>query len=175
MPSVGERKTPKVESMKTPALFNGPVEIGMRTAMVLASAYPERLDLSRLVILDYIVVHSGDIPDGPPSLHPPTPLRAGEVTLRRELLENGLHLLAMKGLVARHLDEFGITYSAQSEITAFLDALSSGYAHAVRDRAEWAVERLNKLNDSQVWVLFEESIGRWKMEFASEGEQEDAL
>jgi len=161
--------------MKTPALFNGPVEIGMRAAMVLANAYPDRLDLNRLVILDYIVVHSGDIPDGPPSLHPPTPLRAGEVSVRRGLLENGLHLLAMKGLVARHLDESGISYSAQSEITAFLDALSSGYAHAVRDRAEWAVQRLNRLSDSQVRELFDESIGRWKTEFVTEEEQEDAL
>lgn len=159
--------------MKTTALFNGPVEIGMRAAMVLANAYPERLDLNRLVILDYIVVHSGDIPDGPPSLHPPTPLRAGEVTVRRGLLENGLHLLAMKGLVTRHLDESGITYSAQSEITAFLDALSSAYAHAVRDRAEWAVQRLNRLTDSQVRELFEESTGRWKTEFVAEEEQED--
>lgn len=161
--------------MKTSALFNGPVEIGMRTAMVLANAYPERIDLNRLVILDYIVVHSGDIPDGPPSLHPPTPLRAGEVTVRRGLLENGLHLLAMKGLVSRHLDDSGITYSAQSEITAFLDALSSGYAHSVRNRAEWAVQRLNGLTDTQVRQLFEESIGRWKTEFVSEQALEDAL
>jgi hypothetical protein len=161
--------------MKSPALFNGPVEIGMRAAMVLANAYPERLDLNRLVILDYIVVHSGDIPDGPPSLHPPTPLRAGEVTVRRGLLENGLHLLAMKGLVVRHLDESGITYAAQSEITAFLDALTSGYAHAVRDRAEWAVQRLNRLTDIQVQEIFEESIGRWKTEFVAAEEHEDAL
>lgn len=161
--------------MKTSALFNGPVEIGMRAAMVLANAYPDRLDLNRLVILDYIVVHSGDIADGPPSLHPPTPLRAGEVTVRRGLLENGLHLLAMKGLVARHLDESGISYSAQSEIPAFLDALSSGYARAVRDRAEWAVQRVNTLTDSQVRELFEESTGRWKTEFVAEEEQEDAI
>ncbi len=160
--------------MKTPALFNGPVEIGMRAAMVLANAYPERFDLNRLVILDYIVVHSGDIPDGPPSLHPPTPLRAGEVAVRRGLLENGLHLLAMKGLVARHLDESGITYSAQSEITAFLDALSSVYALSVRDRAEWAVKRLDSLTDDQIRKLFEESIGRWRTEFIAEVEQEDA-
>jgi len=161
--------------MKTPALFNGPVEIGMRAAMVLANAYPERLDLSRLVILDYIVVHSGDITDGPPSLHPPTPLRAGEVSVRRGLLESGLHLLAMKGLVVRYLDESGITYSARSEITTFLDALTSVYANAVRDRAEWAVQRLNRLADSQVRELFEESMGRWKTEFVTEEEQEDAL
>lgn len=161
--------------MKASALFNGPVEIGMRTAMVLANAYPERFDLNRLVILDYIVVHSGDISGGPVSLHPPMPLRAGEVTVRRGLLENGLHLLAMKGLVARHLDDSGITYSAESEITAFLDALSSDYAESVRDRAQWAVKRLKGLTDREVSQLFEESIGRWRTEFVVEQLQEDEL
>lgn len=161
--------------MKNLALYNGPVEIGMRTAMILANAYPERIDLNRLVILDFIVVHSGDIPNGPPSLHPPTPLRAGEVTVRRGLLENGLHLLAMKGLIVRHLDDSGITYSAKSEITEFLDALSSVYAQSVRDRAEWAVRRLNRLTDHQIQKLFEETIGRWKTEFIVEEGMEEAL
>ena len=159
--------------MNASALFNGPVEMGMRAAMVLASAYPERFDLNRLVILDYIVVHSGDIPGGPESLHPPTPLRAGEVTVRRDLLENGLHLLAMKGLVARHLDESGITYSAEAQVTAFLDALASGYAESVRDRAQWAVQRLQGLTDAEVNQLFEASTGRWKTEFVVEEQQEE--
>jgi len=164
-----------MENVKASTLFNGPVEIGMRSAMVLANAYPERLDLNRLVILDYIVVHSGDIPGGPESLHPPTPLRAGEVAVRRGLIENGLHLLAIKGLVARHLDELGITYSAKSEITTFLDALSSGYAEAVRDRAHWAVRRLKDLTDKEANQLFEESMGRWKTEFVVEQQQEEEL
>lgn len=175
MPSIGQRKDSEVENMRASALFNGPVEIGMRVAMVLANAYPERFDLNRLVILDYFVVHSGDIPGGPESLHPPTPLRAGEVTVRRELLENGLHLLAMKGLVARHLDDSGISYSAESEITTFLDALSSIYAESVRDRAHWAVQRLRGLTDREVSQLFEESIGRWRTEFVVEQLQEDVL
>lgn len=161
--------------MKACALFNGPVEIGMRAAMLLSSAYPEKFDLNRLVILDYMVVHSGDVPGGPESLHPPMPLRAGEVTVRRGLLENGLHLLAMKGLVARHLNDSGITYSAESEVTTFLDALSSGYAESVRARAYWAVQRLHGLSDGEVSQLFEESIGRWRTQFVVEQQQVDEL
>jgi hypothetical protein len=159
--------------MKTPALFNGPVEMGMRAAMVLANAYPERLDLNRLVVLDYIVVHSGDLSGGPESLHPATPLRAGEVTVRRGLLENGLHLLAIKGLVTRHLDGTGITYSADTSVTAFLDALTSEYAEAVRSRSQWAVERLKGLTEVEVNILFEESIGRWKTELVVEQPEDD--
>lgn len=161
--------------MSASALFNGPVEMGMRAAMVLANAYPERVDLNRLVILDYIVVHSGDLPDGPESLHPATPLRAGEATVRRGLLENGLHLLAMKGLVMRHLDAAGITYSAEETVTSFLDALTSDYAEAVRSRSRWAVERLSGLTDVEANKLFEESIGRWKTEFVVEQLEEVLL
>lgn len=164
-----------MEIMKAPALFNGPVEMGMRAAMVLADAYPGRLDLNRLVILDYLVVHSGDLLDGPESLHPATPLRAGEVTVRRELLENGLHFLAMKGLVRRHLDEAGITYSAETTVSSFLDALTSEYAEALRSRSHWAVERLSGLTDVEASKLFEASIGRWKSEFVVEQLEEDLL
>lgn len=161
--------------MRLLPLFNGPVEIGMRVALILANAYPYRLDLHRLVILDYMVVHSGDIQDGPPSLHPPTPLRSGEVAVRRELLEDGLHLLALKGLVERHFDASGITYCAQSNVTTFVDALSTQYAQSVRERAEWAVERLQGLTDSEVKKLFDQSIGRWKTEFVIEPQQLDEI
>lgn len=163
-----------MEAMKASALFSGPVEMSMRAAMLLSNVYPERLDLNRLVILDYMVVHSGDIPGGPVSLHPPMPLRAGEIAVRRGLLESGLHVLAMKGLAERHLDELGISYSAIPAITAFLDALSSKYAESVRDRAHWAVKRTNGLTAEQIHKLFEETMGRWKTEFVIEQNEEES-
>ncbi len=159
--------------MKSSSLFNGPVEVGLRSAMLLAEAYPMRLDLNRLVILDYMMLYSGDIPDGPESLHPPSPLRAGEVTVRRGLVEKGLHLFATKGLVSRHADESGITYSAQDIVPTFLDALCSDYAGALRERASWAVQRLSGLTDAQANELFEETIGRWKTEFVVQELEED--
>ena len=133
--------------------------------MLLAEAYPTRLDLNRLVILDYMMLYSGDIPNGPASLHPPSPLRAGEVTVRRGLIEQGLHLFATKGLVSRHAGEFGFAYSAQDIVPTFLDALSSAYSAALRERASWAVHRISGLTDDQVHQLFEQTIGRWKTEF----------
>ena len=56
--------------------FNSPLEIGLRTTAILAEAYPEAFSLQRLVILDYLVVHSDDVEGGPTGLHPKTPHRS---------------------------------------------------------------------------------------------------
>ena len=64
--------------MKSSSVFNSPVELGLRALMLLAESHPKPLDIQRLVILDYLLVHSGDLEGGPESLHPPSPLRAGE-------------------------------------------------------------------------------------------------
>src|SRR4051794_18613760 len=80
--------------------FNSPLETGVRALTILEAAFPNSCDLQRLVELDYLVVHSGDV-GGPESLHAPLPLRAGELLVRRELIEKGLLLMMSRGLVAR--------------------------------------------------------------------------
>ncbi|MEY2487121.1 MAG: hypothetical protein QOH39_2769 [Verrucomicrobiota bacterium] len=152
-------------TVKASQLFNGPVEIGLRALMILAESHPGALDLQRLVILDYFSVHSADIDGGPPSLHPPGPLRAGEVSIRRGLLEDGLHLFATKGLVSRVVDVSGIRYRAEELAATFLDALSSDYANSLRDRAKWAVDTAGSLSDDEATALLDRTIGRWKTEF----------
>lgn len=148
-------------------LFNGPIEVGLRSLLLLAAAHPHCLDLQRLVILDYLLVHSGDLQDGPPSLHPPSPLRAGEVSIRRQLVQDGLLLLESKGLVARRFSEDGIRYVAEDLAPSVLDAYSSPYVHLLRDRADWAVERAANLDDEQANALFGETLGRWRTEFVA--------
>ena len=74
--------------------FNSPLETGIRSLAILVAAYPESLDLQRLLEMDYLVVHSGDA-DGPESLHAPLPLRAGELLVRRGLIETGLLLMML--------------------------------------------------------------------------------
>jgi hypothetical protein len=111
--------------MKVPKLFNGPVEVGLRSLVLLVEAFPDGLDLQRLVTLDYLIVHSGDVAAGPASLHPASPLRAGEVAVRRGLIESGLHLYTHRGLLHRTAGAEGITYFAEEAATAFLDAARS--------------------------------------------------
>ena len=154
--------------MRSSALFNGPVELGLRALMLLVEVYPRSLDIQRLVTLDYLLVHSGDIDGGPISLHPASPLRAGEFSIRRELIENGLHLLAIKGLVSRVADSTGFSYVAGDGASVFLDAFTSEYAEVIRERAVWAIETVGALSDSEVALLLEQTIGKWKTEFVIE-------
>ena len=79
--------------------------------MVLVAAYPEPCDLERLVEMDYLVVHSGDA-DGPDSLHAPLPMRAGELLVRRGLIEKGLLLMMSRNLVQRVTATKGFNYIA---------------------------------------------------------------
>ena len=160
-------------SMKVPKLFNGPVEVGLRSLAVLLEAYPEGLDLQRLVTLDYLVIHSGDVPGGPRSLHPPSPLRAGEVAVRRGLIEAGLHLYASHGLVSRALGSDGIQYVADDAVASFMDAMRSEYVGKLRERAEWAFATFGSLHDRELEQVLSASMGRWRTEFAFlDGEDE---
>lgn len=175
MPSTSERPEGEVAPMKIPKLFNGPVEVGLRSLVVLLEAYPERLDLQRLVIFDYLLVHSGDIAGGPISVHPPSPLRAGEVAIRRGLIEHGLNLYSCHGLIVRQLDKEGILYVAEEAAAIFIDAMSSGYVQELRDRAEWLFENFGMLSDHDLEAVLNESMGRWRTEFTFLEVEEDGI
>lgn len=161
--------------MTSARLFNGPVEVGLRSLVLLIEAFPKDLDLQRLVTLDYFSVHSADVTDGPPSLHPPSPLRAGEVAVRRELIEEGLRLYRARGLVSQRLSREGIHYVADDSAAAFVDALTSTYVARLRERAKWIFQSLGFLDEDTLATVLNDSLGRWRTEFAvlaTEGDSE---
>src|SRR5262245_32326350 len=109
---------------KSIALFNGPLETGVRSVIILDAAYPNAFDLARLTWLDHLVVHTADI-EGPESLHPDVPQRTGELLVRRRLVEDGLKLMARMHLVVGLPAADGIVYQATEEGTAFADGIRS--------------------------------------------------
>lgn len=153
--------------MTTTSVLNSPIEVGLRALVLLVEASPQPLDLQQLVTLDYFLVHSGDVDGGPESLHPPSPLRSGEVTVRRELLKRGLNLYQLRGLVARAPSVTGFAYSAESGAGAFVDALRSAYVEQLRDRAEWVIESFALLEYGDLYQTLETSLSKWKKEFAA--------
>src|SRR5690349_19048364 len=102
-----------------PVTFNGPLEAGIRTVSILAAAHPKSFDLQRLVALDYLLVHTGDI-DGPANLHPPTPMHSAELLVRRGLVEQALLLMMTRHLVERQITSDGIRYVAGENAATFL-------------------------------------------------------
>lgn len=146
-------------------VFNGPVDVALRVASLLAAIYPESATVDRLTTLDYLVVHTDDVDGGPPGLHPKTPHRSGEALIRRELVQRGLLLLAVRGLVRETPSPDGFRWAASDAAGAFLDVLVSPYARGLRRNAMWLAERFGDTSDEQLRRFVEQNLGRWGAEF----------
>jgi hypothetical protein len=145
-------------------LFNTPIESGLRSLFVLEAVRPLPCDLQRLVIYDYLLVHSEDV-SGPPSLHPATPLRTGELLVRRNLIGHGLHLMIRKGLVKKAFKPQGILYAATDHARHILSHLQSAYAVRCVEISKWIAGRFQPLSDDELREFIRENLGRWGTEF----------
>lgn len=133
-----------------PSPFNSALETGIRSLAILVASYPKLLDLQRLVEMDYIVVHSGDIKNGPTSLHTPTPMRAGELLVRRDIITKGLRLMMSRNLILLSPQENGFFYIAGENAAPFLDMLTSAYSKDLINRAQWASERFDSFSKKEI-------------------------
>jgi hypothetical protein len=147
-----------------PITFNGPLEAGMRAVSILGAAYPRTYDLQRLVALDYLLVHTGDI-DGPANLHPPTPMHSAELLVRRKLVEQSLLLMMTRDLVFREVTPDGIKYGAGENASTFLTSVSSSYLQALKDRAIWLVRAFGDLSDDAFKGVMRRFFDKWVEEF----------
>ncbi|MCZ4120241.1 ABC-three component system middle component 2 [Streptomyces sp. H39-S7] len=129
--------------------LNSPLEIGVRALVLLAETHPEPLDLSQLVLLDHVVLHSAEF-DGPPSLHPDLPARAGELGVKRSVLEQALLVLIRAGLAGVEDRSDGLMYTATDRGPVFVDVLEAPYVESLRERAEWAVQHYLPTADARV-------------------------
>jgi len=159
-----------VTAKQDPFLLNSSVESGLRSLCLLYEAYPLQLDLQRLVFFDYMLVHSGDAPNGPPSIHPPTPFRSNELLVRRHLIESGLHLLLARGLITFKVSQAGFLYSAADPAVSFLSSLTEEYTVLLRERAAWVVKSYGDTDDAQLSAVFNENLDRWGSEFEIVGD-----
>lgn len=146
------------------ALFNSPLETGIRALVVLNAAHPQAFDLAQLTWFDHLVVHTADI-GGPESLHPDVPHRSGELLVRRRLIEEGLTLMRRRHLVDLLPSDQGFVYRASDEAEAFIEMIRSKYGRALRNRAAWLAEHVCQLQPKQLANLIAHRIGRWNVEF----------
>jgi len=154
-----------MNSRAHPAPFNSPLETGIRSLVILVAAYPTAFDLERLVEMDYLVVHSGDA-NGPESLHAALPMRAGELLVRRGLIEKGLLLMASRDLIQQIPAEDGFNYIAGDPAAPFLAALTSVYSQRLKERAQWVVERFTGMSTSEIRQITHRLFESWSSQFA---------
>ncbi|MDN7534191.1 ABC-three component system middle component 2 [Burkholderia orbicola] len=155
------RRTPQVRP------FNSALEYGFRTLFILNAAPGHAMDLERLVSYDYLLVHSGDVDAGPPSLHPAMPHRGTELLVKRNVIHAGLTQMLGKELIEIVFAPQGFLYRATDMTAAFIKLLKSAYAQELVARAEWIVGRFGGYTDQDLEVFMAQNVGRWGSEFES--------
>lgn len=149
-----------------PSPFNSPFETGVRTVVILQAAAPREFDLEQLTTLDHLVVQTGDL-GGPDSLHPPVEARWAELVVRRKLVQDGIALMMLKGLVRYHDLDRGQYYSAGDEAATFVDHMKTEYAQRLRSAARWLIAYTHTLDRDQLRELAHRQFERWAVEFQS--------
>lgn len=144
--------------------FNGPLEAGIRAVCILGAAHPKAFDLQRLIALDYLLVHTGDI-GGPESLHPEARLQSAALLVRRKLVENSLLLMMTRDLIRRDVGSEGIRYCAGENAATFLAALESRYLKSLKERASWLNDMVGKKTDQDFRALMRRFFDDWIEEF----------
>lgn len=129
--------------------LNSPLEVGVRALVLLAESHPEPLDLAQLVVLDHVLLHSGEF-GGPPSLHPDLPAQAGELGMKRTVLEQALLVLIRAGLAGIEDWGEGLAYAATDRGPVFVDVLEAPYVESLRERAEWLIHHYFPSMDARV-------------------------
>nr|NJM04160.1 threonine transporter [Desulfobacula sp.] len=145
-------------------VFNSALETGVRSLVILAASFPGALDLQRLVDFDYLAVHTGDV-DGPESLHPPLPMREGELLVRRKIIESGLSLMMSRGLVTRIAGAEGIVYQASDYAKPFVDSLATPYMRSLVERASWVAATFGNMDTSELHNLINNFFDKWTTQF----------
>lgn len=147
-------------------VFNTPFELGVRMVYLLMALYPRKVDLQRLVYFDYAAIYSADL-DGPESLHTPVPLRGGEYTSRREVIEEGLYLMAQRSFVDVEASPSGISYQLGQNGPALVGLIGGEYSRDLYNRCQWVASVLGDEDDKALERLFGVRGSLWGAEFVS--------
>ncbi|WNV82150.1 ABC-three component system middle component 2 [Umezawaea sp. Da 62-37] len=144
--------------------LNSPVELGMRTLVLLNEIFPESLDIGHLIFCDHALLHSAEL-GGPASIHPKLPAAPGELGIKRRLVESGLRVMIRAGLVEMVVSGEGIEYKATDQAASFVDVLEAEYLLKLKERAQWVAMEFAPLSAAQLRDRMSSFFTRWSEEF----------
>ena len=153
----------QVNPFKGKDIYNSPIEIGIRTLILLNEFYPTHLDMTQLVLYNHIVIHTEDF-GGPQSLHPQLDDRAGELAVLRSLIQDGLSLIQRFNLVSIENTPDGIFYTTTEECPAFVSLMTSSYSQKLIEKAKWVASVFSSLGKNQVEEILHSKINMWRFD-----------
>ncbi|EOT2066623.1 TPA: threonine transporter [Proteus mirabilis] len=154
-----------MNTIESDYIFNSPLETGIRALCILSIDDSLQFDLQQIMALDHLIVHTGDFENGPESLHPNTQSRAGELIIRRNLIEQGLILMEYKGLLSKLSLPNGFFYTSTDLAHVFIESMTNSYMKNLINRAEWAIEQLKNEDHDVFKFVFKRAINNWSNEF----------
>jgi hypothetical protein len=86
--------------------------------------------------------------------------------VRHGLIEKGLHLLLVRGLVERRATQKGFEYAASEIAGSLITSLEASYSKELVARARWVTSVFAEFDLYSLSRFFSERIGRWNEEFA---------
>lgn len=140
--------------------LNSPLEVGLRGLVVLAESFPAALDIDRLVLLDYCLVHSGDF-GGPASIQEAISTRGSELSIKRSILEHGIQLMSRGGMVDVQVSGTGIVYRASESAVPFLKLVDSPILRRLQDIAVWVTSEFADLPNEEIRELIRRITTQW--------------
>lgn len=149
-------------------LINSPLEAGLRVLIILDSIFPDSIDIDRLVIYDYLIIHAKDVKVSEKSLHPPIPHRLGGLFVRRKLLQEGISLMESRELLQTKYTSNGIMFKASSLTGPFIRYFESQYSHSLRKNAVFIQEIFQDLSYSDLKKYVMKNIDSWGGEFTKQ-------
>src|ERR1700754_154368 len=147
--------------------LNSPLELGLRALVVLTASFPRSLDLDRLVLMDYCLLHSADL-GGPPSVLPPIPARGGELGVKRAVLEHGVQVMARAQMIDLVATADGLTYRASEEAAPFLRLVDSPLVSSLSEIAAWGVSVFSDLPTNEIRDRIRAIADRWTEQWTDE-------
>lgn len=147
--------------------LNSPLELGLRTLVVLTASFPRQLDVDRLVLMDYCLLHSADL-GGPESVLPAISTRGGELGIKRSVLEHGLQVMARARMIDVVASTEGLTYRASEAAAPFLRLVSSPLLDRLTEVALWAVTDFGDLSTDGIRERIRLISNQWSEQWTEE-------
>lgn len=147
--------------------LNSPLELGLRALVILTAAFPRPLDVDRLVLMDYCLLHSADL-GGPTSVLPAITTRGGELGIKRSVIELGIQMMARAGMIEVVASTEGLTYRASEASAPFLRLVSSPLLHRLTEVAEWAVADFGDSSLEEIRERIRLIADQWSAEWTEE-------
>ncbi|MDU5107635.1 ABC-three component system middle component 2 [Clostridium sp.] len=146
--------------MNESKIYNTPVEIGVRLLMIIVKNKIE-IDFDKLLILDYLSLHSNLINDNFKSLHPDNPFHGLEVYSKMNISKSAIDLLVSKGLIDVKFTSNGIVYSSNSISEYFLSFFECDYYKELEESIEKIIGNFNSYNSNELQEYVFKNIDKW--------------